>query len=133
MRKCLALINGRMNMYEDDEFDEDEFDNEDTLASEQVMGYLIQVGAASWDGMDDFGERIFKFNMPLLQEIMPELYDQIMEDIDEVMLELYEKDLVQVEYNEDLEAKFIISEEGRKELAKYGFDYFYSNDENSEE
>jgi len=120
-------------MYEDDEFDEDEFDNEDTLASEQVMGYLIQVGAASWDGMDDFGERIFKFNMPLLQEIMPELYDQIMEDIDEVMLELYEKDLVQVEYNEDLEAKFIISEEGRKELAKYGFDYFYSNDENSEE
>jgi len=115
-----------------EEFDEDEFDEEDVEASEQVIGYLINVGAAIWDGMDDSGERIFKFNMPLLQEVMPELYDQIMEDIDEVMLDLYERELVEVEYNEELEARFKISEEGRKELAKYGFDYFYADDENDQ-
>jgi hypothetical protein len=119
-------------MCEDDEFDEDEFDEDDTLASEQVIGYLIRVGAAIWDGMDGEGERIFKFNMPLLQEVMPELYDQIMEDVDVVMLELYDKGLVEVEYDEDLNAIFKISEEGRKALAEYGFDYFYPEDENEE-
>ena len=120
-------------MYEDEEFDEDEFDEDDDIASEQVIGYLIKVGAAIWDGMDDEGERIFKFNMPILHEVMPDLYDQIMEDIDQVMLDLYERGLVEVEYNEELEAKFKISPEGRQELAKLGFDYFYPEDENLED
>jgi hypothetical protein len=131
LRKC-KILPERINMDYNEEFDEDEFDEEDVEASEQVIGYLINVGAAIWDGMDDSGERIFKFNMPLLQEVMPELYDQIMEDIDEVMLDLYERELVEVEYNEELEARFKISEEGRKELAKYGFDYFYADDENDQ-
>jgi hypothetical protein len=117
-------------MYEDEEFDEDEFDEDDTLASEQVIGYLINVGAAMWDGVDEYGERIFKFNMEILQEVMPDLYDQIMEDVDHTMLELYKMDLVEVEYDEDLQAHFKISPEGRKHLEAMGFDYFYPDDEN---
>jgi hypothetical protein len=117
-------------MEDNEEFDEEEFDEDDDIASEQVIGYLIKVGAAIWDGMDDEGERIFKFNMPILQEVMPDLYDQIMEDIDEVMLDLFNRGLVEVEYNEDLDASFKISPEGREELAKLGFDYFYPDDEN---
>lgn len=116
--------------FDDEEFDEDEFDDQDVLASEQVIGYLINTGAAIWDGVDEYGERVFKFNMELLQEVMPDLYDQIMEDVDQTMLELYKRNLVEVEYDENLEAHFKISPEGRKELERLGFDYFYPDDEN---
>jgi hypothetical protein len=113
----------------DDDFDEDD----DDIVSEQVMGYLINVGAAIWDGIDDSGERIFKFNMPLLHEIMPDLYDQIMEDIDEVMIDLYVNGMAEVEYDEELNAHFKINEEGKAILAGLGFDYFHPDDENLED
>jgi hypothetical protein len=116
--------------FDEDEFDEDDFDEDDTLASEQAIGYLISVGAAIWDGVDEHGERVFKFNMEILQEVMPELYDQIMEDVDHTMLELYKEGLVEVEYDENLEAHFKISPEGREHLERLGFDYFYPDDEN---
>lgn len=114
----------------DDEFEEN-FDEYDEMASEQVIGYLIQVGAAVWDGMDDEGERIFKFNMPLLKEILPELYEDIMEDVDKVMLDLFQKGLAEVDYDENLNAHFKLSEEGHEELARRGFDYFH--DENNDQ
>lgn len=115
-------------MYEDyDEFEED-FDPDDEVVSEQVMGYLIQVGAATMDGFDDLGEPIFKFNMEALKEILPDLYDAIMEDVDLVMLELFKAGLAEVEYDEELNAHFKVSEEGRKELEKYGFGYFRNED-----
>ena len=112
-----------------DDFDEDDFDDQEDLAADQVIGYLLSVGAAEWDGMDESGERIFKFNMPLLMEVMPDMYDAIMEDVDEVMLDLFNRDLVEVEYDENLEATFNFSPEGKEILKEYGFDYFYPDNE----
>ncbi len=114
---------------EDDDFDDDDLDGQEDLAADQVIGYLLSTGAAEWDGMDESGERIFKFNMPLLMEIMPGMYDAIMEDVDSVMLDLFNRELVEVEYDENLDAIFHISPEGKEILKEYGFDYFYPDNE----
>jgi hypothetical protein len=91
--------------------------------TEKIIEYLVSQGAAEWDGMDQYGERMFKFNMPVLQEIMPELYKEIMEDIDSTMLDLFEKGLVDIEYDENLQAMFKVSEKAREMLSEMGIDY----------
>lgn len=96
--------------------------------TEKIIEYLVSMGAAEWDGMDEYGERMFKFNMPVLQKIMPELHKEIMEDIDKTMLELFSQGLVEIEYNENLEAMFQISEKARQILSDLGMDYIVDND-----
>lgn len=96
--------------------------------TERVIEYLVSVGAAEWDGMDESGERMFKFNMPILKEIMPDLYTEIMGDIDNTMIELFKDGLVDIEYDENLEAMFKISEKARVILSDMGMDYLFDND-----
>lgn len=107
----------------DDDFEEEDFEDDD-VESDQVMGYLMESGAAFYDGFDESGERIFRFNMDVLKEVLPELYDTIMEDLDNTMLELYQKGLAEVEYDEELNAHFKISEEGKAVLQSLGFGNF---------
>ena len=103
----------------------DDFLEEET---EQVIEYLVSQGAAEWDGIDQSGERMFKFNMPVLKEIMPDLYAEIMGDIDNTMLDLFQKGLIDIEYDENLEAMFKISEQAREILSDLGMGYVFDND-----
>jgi hypothetical protein len=96
--------------------------------TEMVIEYLVSQGAAEWDGMDEYGERMFKFNMPVLQEIMPDLYKEIMADVDNTMLGLFEQGLVDVEYDENLQAMFKVSEKAKEMLMELGIDYLLDND-----
>jgi hypothetical protein len=52
-----------------------------------------------------------------------------MDDVDAMMLELFKQGLVEVEYDENLEAKFHMTEEARQILSANGFDYFYDDNE----
>ena len=110
-----------------DEFFEDLSDEE----TEEIIDYLVSQGAASWDGMDEYGERMFKFNMEVLKEVDPELYSQVMGDLDEIMLDLWQQDLVELEYDEELNAKFKVSEEGVEALRELGIEYLINDDPNS--
>jgi hypothetical protein len=115
---------------DDFEFDDnDEFTEDDEIASEQVLGYLMNIGAAEWDGIDEDGERVFKFNMQILKDVLPDLYDTIMEDMDNTMMELYQKGLAELEYDEELNAHFKISEEGKAVLKSLGFDHFIEDEQ----
>lgn len=73
---------------------------------EDMIGYLEEEGAIIWEGMDEQGEALFKFNLPRLKEVMPELYDDVMADIDADLMKLYEEGLVELEYDENLNALF---------------------------
>ena len=108
----------------EDDFDEEYYDEDDDIASEQVLGYLIDIGAAFYDGVDGTGERMFKFNMDMLKDVLPDLYDTIMEDLDNAMMELYQRGLAELEYDENLNAHFTISEEGKGILKSLGFGSF---------
>jgi hypothetical protein len=101
--------------------DFDDYDEEE-VESQQVMSYLLNAGAANLAGLDEDGEPLFTFNMKVLKEVLPDLYETIMEDIDNTMMELYQKGLVELEYDENLNAKFSISEEAKTILQTLGFE-----------
>lgn len=102
-----------------DEFFEDMTDEE----TELVIQYLVDRGAAEWDGMDNYGERMFRFNMDVLAQVMPALWQQVMDDVDNTLLDLFEAGLANVEYDENLEATISLSEEGEKALKALGIDF----------
>ena len=107
------------------DFFEDGFEEE----TEEIIEYLVSQGAAVWDGMDQYGERMYKFNMDILKDIMPELYEEIMGDVDNAMLNLFDQGLVDIEYNENLEAMFKISKKAREILEDLGIDYLIDKED----
>lgn len=80
----------------------------------EIMSYLEERGAVIWEGMDDNGEAIFKFDLEKLKTVMPPLYNEIMAELDEDLMALYKEGLIDIEYDENLNALFRMSEKGRK-------------------
>jgi hypothetical protein len=102
----------------------------------ELMEYLIEEGAAVIDGIDEDGEPVFKFDMEVLEEVMPELYQVLTDDMDQILVDLYQKDLIEISYDEELNAHMSISPEGRAALIEAGFDmseYDIENIDSSEE
>jgi len=94
----------------------------------ELMEYLVSEGAAIIDGMDEDGELVYRFDMEVLDEVMPELYQVLVNDMDQVLIDLYKKGLIEVSYDEELNAQMSISEEGKKILIENGFDLDGSED-----
>lgn len=89
----------------------------------EIMEYLLEEGAAFLDGIDEDGEPIYGFDMEILEEVMPELYQVMQDDIDKELINLYQKGLIEVEYDEELNAHMNISEEGKIALRQAGFNF----------
>ena len=85
----------------------------------KIIQYLEENNALIWEGMDEDGEAIFRFNLEVLKAIMPELHKQIIEDIDQDLMVLYAQGLIDIEYDEDLNAKFKLSEEGQEVMKDF--------------
>lgn len=83
---------------------------------EMQMQHYLDIGAITLEGIDENGEFIFAIQESA-KEIAPELWEAHIRYIDESLLKLYEAGLMQVEYDENLEAIIHLSPEGQK-LAK---------------
>jgi hypothetical protein len=83
-------------------------------SDDEMIGYLEDQGAIIWEGQAEDGQAVFRFDLEKLQKIMPELYNEIMLDIDKDLMELYKMGFVELEYDENLNAMFRITEEGAK-------------------
>ena len=88
----------------------------------EIMEYLISEGAAILDGIDEDGEPIYRFDMDVLEEVMPELHAAMQQDMDQVLVDLYQQGLIEVSYDENLNALMSISEQGKVALLEAGFD-----------
>ena len=88
----------------------------------QILNYLMEEGAAFFEGFDDDGEPMYVFDMEVLEEVMPELHQAMQDDMDGILLDLYQRELIEVTYDEDLNAHMTISEEGKRILIQEGFD-----------
>ena len=88
---------------------------------QEIMKYLVAEGAANFDGIDEDGEPIYVFDMDILEDVMPELHAVMQEDIDKELINLYQKGLIEVSYDEDLNAIMNISEQGKIAMAEAGF------------
>lgn len=87
----------------------------------EIIKYLIEEGAAILDGIDEDGEPTYMFDMEVLEEVMPELHAAMQEDMDHVLVDLYQKGLIDVSYDEDLNAIMSISDQGKVALIEAGF------------
>ena len=94
----------------------------------EIMEYLISEGAAILEGIDEEGDPIYKFDMEMLEEIMPELHQVLVDDMDNILLDLYQRELMEVSYDEELNAHMTVSEEGKRILEENGFDMSSSED-----
>ena len=83
------------------------------------LEYYIEIGAIEISGVDEYGEIIFKITDEA-EELAPELWQSHKDYIDETLLDLYEKDLISVEYDENLEATITLTEEAKKIARQHG-------------
>ena len=88
------------------------------------LEYYMEIGAIEISGMDMYGEVIYKLTDEA-ETLVPELWQAHKDYIDETLIALYEKDLISVEYDENLEATITLTEEAKKlarDSGMIGFD-----------
>lgn len=95
--------------------------------NDEIIQWLEDEGAIEWVGMSDQGERIMSFNLDKLQEVAPDIYESFMDDMDSHLMGLLQAGLVEIYYDEDLNARFKISEEGKELMRKHGFEMDWDN------
>jgi hypothetical protein len=88
----------------------------------ELMEYLVSEGAAILDSLDEDGEPIYKFDMEILEEVMPELHQAMQNDMDQILIDLYQKGLVEVSYDENLNAQISVTPEGKIAMLEAGWD-----------
>jgi len=111
-RKGWAVQTERETMAEDFDLSDEDF--------EDLMNYYIEIGAVEVSGVLKDGQFIYKIT-DSAQELAPELWQMHTEAIDDAMIDLYQKGLVQVEYDEELNAQIKLSKEAKELMEEYGF------------
>lgn len=104
----------------DDESEYVEFDDEDAF-----VDYLIEIGILEEDGFDEDGNVTYVYNFEKMKDLMPELYQEIMDGLSDNLMVLFEQELIQVDYDENLTAHISATEQGMKYFKeKYGEEWF---------
>lgn len=99
------------------------------MDEDEKLAYYLEVGAIELQGIDESGEFIFSINESA-KELAPELWEAHSDYVNDTLLELYEKGLVNVSYDENLEAIIEITPEGMEIIKASGL---ISIDEDLEE
>ena len=86
---------------------------------EEKLQHYMEIGAVELAGVDDNGEMIFAITEKA-KELAPDLWESHQKHVDESLIELYNRGLITVEYNEDLEAIISISDEGKLLAKEFG-------------
>jgi hypothetical protein len=87
---------------------------------EQLMEYYIEIGAVELTGMLPNGEPVYRMT-DAAAELVPELWYMHMQSVDEAMVDLFEQGLVNIEYDEELNVSFKITDEGKEAMESLGF------------
>jgi hypothetical protein len=91
------------------------FDSEDG----DMLDYYIQIGAIEVAGISEDGEFIFGIT-DIAKDVAPDLWEAHQNHVDESMLQLYDMGLINITYDEDLNATFELTEEGKEVSKQFG-------------
>jgi hypothetical protein len=94
---------------------------------DQYIEYLINQNALRWGDLLPNGERSLEMNADVLKVVAPELYEAWMADLEDTLMDLYKHNLVEIDYDEELNARFKISDEAFEAFKDKGF---YYNEDN---
>jgi hypothetical protein len=89
--------------------------NEEFMSEEEALKqiqYYIDMGAIRLAGYNEDGEAVFALDENITKELAPELWEAHMEYVDSNLLKLFEDGLMNIEYDENLEATMHFSKEG---------------------
>ena len=86
--------------------------NDEERNKDDILEYYLSMGVVKLEGMDESGEIIYSIDEELAKEYAPELWQSHVEYVDRSLMDLYEKGLVEIEYDENLEATIHLNEEG---------------------
>lgn len=89
------------------------------MDNKKSLDYYIEIGAVEIQGVDENGELIFSVSENA-KNVAPELWKMHQSYVDDMLVQLYDNDLITVEYNENLEAMITLSDEGRKVAREMG-------------
>ena len=81
--------------------------------NDHKLAYYLEIGAVSLEGMDESGEMIYSISENA-KDLAPELWQSHLDYVDKSILELYELGLVEIEYDENLQATIHMSPEGKR-------------------
>jgi len=84
----------------------------------EFFEHLVKTGALKPVGKNENNEVLFSFDIDVLKEVSPELFDAISSEFDEDLKNLYELGLINISYDENLEANFTITEKGKEYLSQ---------------
>ena len=88
----------------------DEFDDEEEMML-KIQHYL-DIGAIKIVGFAENGEAIFELNEDTTRILAPELWEAHEDYVDSELIDLMNSGLMEVEYDEDLNATFNFTKEG---------------------
>lgn len=100
----------------------DMFEPLDPDDTDEFVDWLISVGILEEDGFDSDGEITYIYNFELMKVLVPDMYEEMMAGVTENLMSLYQKDLVKIEYDENLQAHFSATEEGLEYFKRAGYD-----------
>ena len=95
---------------------------------DDALDYYIEIGVVEISGIDEEGEFIFKVT-PKAKDLAPQLWEAHEQHVDEVLLGLFEEGLLNVSYNENLEAYIELTDEGKQIARDYGLIQFEQDKE----
>lgn len=95
------------------------------------LEHYIEIGAIEVEGVDENGEIIFSIT-DRAKDIAPELWQAHSDYVDRSLVQLYEAELIEVEYDENLEATIKIKPEGYEKAKEMGLVELFENKESEE-
>jgi hypothetical protein len=85
----------------------------------KMLEYYMQIGAVEVEGVDENGEIIFSISEKA-KVVAPELWESHLKHIDESLIMLYKMNLIDIEYDENLNAIVNLKEDGLKAAKDLG-------------
>ena len=86
---------------------------------DERLNYYISIGAIEVAGIDADVEFLFEIT-ERAREVAPELWQAHEQHVDQSLLRMFEMGLVDVTYDENLEAHLELSPEGKKRAKEFG-------------
>lgn len=92
----------------------------DPMEFDLLMEHYVEIGAIAINGINDDGSFIYVVTDEA-KEIAPELWEVHHEMIDEALLDLFDKGLIEIEYDENLNVGMKMSAEGKELMFELGY------------
>lgn len=96
----------------------EDFNEEDYI--DAIIDDLISLGALVKTDSNGSDEIMYNVDPNRMREVYPEFYEMFIEELDEVLASLVLQGLVRVEYDEQLNAYFSLTEDGKRVVEESG-------------